>query len=83
MTDTNRKIYICRICHRVDQRPMTCHPGQSVTCDAGSFGDERSRPLFDKNGRLVTRAPKWWVDACMEQLTEAEKNEEKSRSRIK
>ncbi|MCL4489325.1 MAG: hypothetical protein M1570_14535 [Chloroflexi bacterium] len=63
----SRKIYICRVCHSVDQRPTTCHPGKSVQCDIGDFGDERSRPLFDKKGNLVTRAPKWWVDACMDE----------------
>ncbi len=83
MTDATRAIYVCRICHRVDQRPMTCHPGQSVKCDAGTFGDERSRPLFDKNGRLVTRAPKWWVEACMDQLIEDEKKEQKPVSKHK
>ncbi len=61
----SRMIYICRVCHAVDQRPMTCHPGRSVRCNIGDFGDERSRPLFDKQGHLVTRAPKWWVEACM------------------
>ena len=59
-----RAIYVCRVCHRVAQEPLDCHPGQSVDCDAGAPGDERSKPLFDANGRLVTRAPKWWVDAC-------------------
>jgi hypothetical protein len=61
-----RTIYICRTCHRVGQRALTCHPGQSVKCDAGTPGDERSMPLFDQGGRLVTRAPKWWVEACFQ-----------------
>lgn len=59
-----RTVYICRVCHLVGTRPLTCHSGQSVRCSAGAAGDERSKPLFDAQGRLVTRAPKWWVDAC-------------------
>jgi hypothetical protein len=66
MVQHSRVIYICRTCHRVGQRALTCHPGKSVKCDAGAPGDERSMPLFDASGRLVTRAPKWWVEACFQ-----------------
>ncbi len=62
----SRTIYVCRVCHLVGKRPLTCHPGKSVQCDAGEPGDERSKPLFDGEGHLVTRAPKWWVDACFQ-----------------
>jgi len=48
----------------VGQRALTCHPGKSAKCDAGVPGDARSMPLFDAHGHLVTRAPKWWVEAC-------------------
>ncbi len=64
MAALRRTVYICRVCHRVGQQPLDCHRDKSVRCDAGEPGDERSRPLFDKHGNLVTRAPKWWVDAC-------------------
>ncbi len=64
MTQADRSVYICRVCHLVGLKPLSCHPGRSVACDAGAPGDERSKPLFDRQGRLVTRAPKWWVDAC-------------------
>jgi hypothetical protein len=66
MTKAGHSVYICRVCHRVGQSPLNCHPGNSVLCDAGEPGDERSKPLFDEHGHLVTRAPKWWVDACFE-----------------
>lgn len=62
----NRTVYICRVCHLVGRRPLTCHPGKSVQCDAGEPGDDKSKPLFDRKGKLVTRAPKWWVDACFQ-----------------
>ncbi len=73
MAKTGRLVYICRTCHRVGQRPLTCHPRSSVKCDAGAPGDERSMPLFDVRGRLVTRAPKWWVEACFGQKKETRK----------
>ncbi len=66
MTLADRFVYICWVCHRVGQNPLNCHPGRSVEWDAGKPGDERSKPLFDKHGHLVTRAPKWWVEACFQ-----------------
>ncbi len=66
MAKTGRTIYICRVCHLVGQHTLNCHPGNTVECDAGEPGDERSKPLFDKHGHLVTRAPKWWVEACFQ-----------------
>ena len=56
MVKAGRAVYVCRVCHRVGQRPLTCHPGASAKCDAGMPGDERSMPLFDPHGQLVTRA---------------------------
>jgi len=35
-----------------------------VTCDCGEPGDERSRPITTPDGRLVSRAPRWWVETC-------------------
>ncbi len=64
MTNAGRVVYICRICHLVGLKPLSCHPGKSVECNAGVPGDERSKPLFDEHGHLTTRAPKWWVDTC-------------------
>ncbi len=66
MAKNGRTVYICRVCHRVGLQPLNCHPTKSVQCDAGEPGDERSKPLFDRNGNLVTRAPRWWVEACFQ-----------------
>ncbi len=59
-----RIVYICRVCHRVGEEPLTCHPGMSAECDVGAPGDARTLPLFDAHGHLLTRAPKWWVEEC-------------------
>ncbi len=79
MVKAGRGIYVCRVCHRVGQRPLTCHPGASAKCDAGVPGDVLSMPLFDTHGHLVTRAPKWWVDACFK--LKARNQESKARTR--
>ncbi|MBI5305625.1 MAG: hypothetical protein HY868_26080 [Chloroflexi bacterium] len=62
-----RTVYVCRVCHRVGARTLTCHVGKSAKCNAGAPGDERAKPLYDAQGNLVTRAPKWWVDACFKE----------------
>jgi len=56
MAKTGRMVYVCCVCHRVGLRPLRCHPGKSNKCDAGMPGDERSMPLVDEHGHLVTRA---------------------------
>lgn len=78
MARLGRTIYICRTCHRVGERPLTCHSGKSAKCDAGSPGDERSMPLFDAQGRIVTRAPKWWVEACFKSKVKNQKEKVKA-----
>ncbi len=78
MAKQGRAIYICRVCHRVGQRALTCHPRASVKCNAGAPGDERSMPLFDAQGRIVTRAPKWWVEACFKLKGKSQKEKTKA-----
>ncbi|MDE3088155.1 MAG: hypothetical protein KGJ80_02060 [Chloroflexota bacterium] len=73
MVKHGRTIYVCRVCHRVGPRPLTCHPRASVKCDAGTPGDERSMPLYDAHGHLATRAPKWWVEACFKSKVKSSK----------
>ncbi|MBI5649867.1 MAG: hypothetical protein HZC40_05375 [Chloroflexi bacterium] len=73
MIKPGRTIYICRVCHNVGARPLHCHRNQSRKCEIGQPGDERSQPLFDAEGQLVTRAPKWWVEACFKSKVKSEK----------
>lgn len=73
MVKQARTIYVCRVCHRVAERPMTCHPGKSHKCDVGKPGDELTMPLFDAAGHLLTRAPKWWVEACFKSKVKSKK----------
>jgi hypothetical protein len=66
-TKRGRVVYVCRVCHRVYARSQVCHCYRTARCDAGAPGDERSQPLFDAHGHIVTRAPRWWVEACFAQ----------------
>ncbi|MDQ4076085.1 MAG: hypothetical protein M3220_07540 [Chloroflexota bacterium] len=63
----SRIVYICEICFRASDTPDTCCGGhRMVRCDAGEPGSERSRPLYDDEGRLLTHAPRWWLERHQE-----------------
>ncbi len=68
-----RIVYVCMECHRVGEEPTQCHPGQSQSCDIGEPGTERTLPLFDARGNLLTRAPRWWVEACFKSKVKSQK----------
>jgi hypothetical protein len=59
--------YICPICFQVCETKRECHLHQHahrmVECDPGSFGDERRKPIYDRYGNLVSRAPRWYLEA--------------------
>lgn len=59
-----RAVYICPVCHCVSARAGIHHRRRTTKCDAGIPGDERSKPLYDESGNLISRAPLWWIDAC-------------------
>lgn len=60
----NRAVYICPVCHRVFGRSSIHHQRRTIRCDAGKPGDETSKPLYDEHGNLISRAPRWWIEAC-------------------
>jgi hypothetical protein len=34
-----------------------------VKCDVGEPGDERRKPIVDRFGKYVSRAPRWYIEA--------------------
>ncbi|UCE01031.1 MAG: hypothetical protein JSV42_10065 [Chloroflexota bacterium] len=56
-------IYICPICFRVCEQETECHEYLMVTCETGQPGDERRKPITDRFGNLVSRAPFWYLEA--------------------
>jgi hypothetical protein len=55
--------YICPVCFQVCDTEQECHAHRMVECDAGEFGDERRKPVSDRFGNLVSRAPRWFLEA--------------------
>lgn len=59
--------YICPICFQVCETERECHlhehAHRMVECEPGSPGDERRKPVHDRFGNLMSRAPRWYLDA--------------------
>lgn len=55
--------YICPICFQVCESEIECHAHRMVECDPGEAGDERRRPIRDRFGNYVSRAPRWFLEA--------------------
>jgi len=61
MSQQRRTVYMCEVCLTASDTQMMHHGRLMIECDAGCPGDDRTQPLFDAAGRLLTHAPKWWV----------------------
>ena len=56
-------IYICRQCFLADTVPGACPNCRQprVECDPGDPDNPCRRPPMDAQGRILSRAPLWWV----------------------
>ena len=56
-------LYVCPNCFSVDKAPGTCPEcGHTrVECDPGDPDNPWRRPPTDAEGRLLSRAPLWWL----------------------
>jgi hypothetical protein len=62
----HRIVYVCPTCLLVSDRQDWHHDQLMRQCDAGVPGDEQSKPIMTPAGDLVTHAPRWWVEKCLE-----------------
>lgn len=56
-------LYICPSCFTVCETPIESHRHSVIPCYIGDPGDIRRKPLTDKFGTLVSRAPRWYLEA--------------------
>ena len=56
-------IYICPKCFQVCDSEIECHQHFMVKCNTGEPGDARRRPIYDHYGHIVSRAPRWYLEA--------------------
>ena len=61
--EKGQDFYICPICFRVCETESECHEHIMVKCETGHPGDQRRKPVSDRFGKLVSRAPRWYLEA--------------------
>lgn len=62
MIDTT-VVHICPRCLNCEEGQGPCRVcgTEVLACEAGSTEDRIRRPLIDNQGRVRTRAPRWWL----------------------
>jgi hypothetical protein len=67
----DQEIYLCPNCLTPGGEPGACPEcGHTrVGCRPGDPDDPCRRPLMDANGKLRTRAPLWWLQYTVRDLT--------------
>ena len=69
MAGVPQMLYICPICFRASSEVDVCHNRPMFCCDAGDWGDECRKPLIAPDGRILTHAPRWWLQHRSELLS--------------
>jgi hypothetical protein len=59
---TERVFYLCPTCFNVSETEDKSHDHAMIRFDAGQPGDERGKPVLDKQGRPNIRAPRWFAE---------------------
>jgi hypothetical protein len=67
-------VYVCKRCTTSAGEDGTCVycGGEKVACRPGDEGDPIRRPLIDEHGKVLTRAPIWWLRLTIPALMDQE-----------
>jgi hypothetical protein len=58
--------YLCPTCFYASEFSEPEHEHALLRVDPGLPGDERRKPLTDRNGRILSPAPRWFYDAILQ-----------------
>lgn len=63
-------LHVCKRCLTPSGEPDPCRycGGQKVACRTGAEGDPLRRPRMDWRGKVITRAPIWWLNYTVPDL---------------
>jgi len=72
MNGSEAVLHVCKRCLTPSAEADPCRycGGLKVACRPGGEGDPLRRPLTDRRGRVITRAPIWWLHYTVPQLIE-------------
>lgn len=60
---SNCLFYICPTCFNTSETEANCHGRSMIKYDACVQTHDQRKPLRDANGRLQSRAPRWFLEA--------------------
>ena len=58
--------YLCPTCFYASESSDTEHEHALLRVDPGLPGDEKRKPVTDRNGRILSAAPRWFYEAMMQ-----------------
>ena len=64
--NTSSIFYLCPTCFYASDTPDNAHEHTLLRVDPGLPGDERRKPITDRNGQILSPAPRWFHDATIQ-----------------
>jgi hypothetical protein len=64
--NTSMVFYLCPICFYASAASDDSHEHQLLRVDPGMPGDERRRPVTDREGHILSPAPRWFYEAILQ-----------------
>jgi hypothetical protein len=64
--NTSLTFYLCPTCFYASEIPDDTHKHALLRVDPGAPGDERRKPVMDRDGLILTPAPYWFYEALLE-----------------
>jgi hypothetical protein len=61
--NTTVGFYLCPTCFYASDCPDDSHEHALLRVNPGLPGDEKRKPITDRNGRILSAAPHWFHDA--------------------
>ncbi|HKY53625.1 MAG TPA: hypothetical protein VJM08_04925 [Anaerolineales bacterium] len=58
--------YLCPTCFYASETLDSSHEHTLLRVDPGLPGDERRKPITDRNGRIISPAPRWFYEAILQ-----------------
>ncbi len=61
--DEQQAFYLCPTCFETSETFDRRHPHNMIRVEPAGLDDEQRRPILDDEGRVMTRAPRWFLEA--------------------
>ncbi|MDQ4077629.1 MAG: hypothetical protein M3220_15455 [Chloroflexota bacterium] len=61
--NTQGTFYLCPTCFEVTESHAETHQHTMIEVKATAISDQRRQPVTDESGRVLSRAPQWFLEA--------------------